>query len=67
MSHRSSIVGAGAIALSIGFNVPYALLASTFDYPTILRRPAGEVLLAFAAGGADLVLVWYAFFLSAVC
>ncbi len=41
-------------------------MAASFDYPDILRRPAGEVLDAFSAGGAPLILTWYAFALSAV-
>jgi hypothetical protein len=60
------VLGLSAIALAILFNVPYAILASTFDYPDILRRPAGEVLDAFAAGGAGLILTWHAFALAAL-
>jgi len=60
------LLGLSAIALAILFNVPYAILASTFDYPDILRRPAGEVLEAFAAGGAGLILTWHAFALAAL-
>lgn len=66
MAKHIRFAGIGAIVLAIGFNVPYAILASTFDYPAILRQPAGEVLKAFAAGGPALVLTWYAFFISAV-
>jgi hypothetical protein len=60
------VLGLSAIALAILFNIPYAILASTFDYPDILRRPAGEVLDAFAAGGAGLILTWHAFALAAL-
>lgn len=60
------VLGLSAIALAILFNVPYAILASTFDYPDILRRPAGEVLDAFAAGGPMLILTWHAFALAAL-
>jgi hypothetical protein len=60
------IAGVSAIALAIAFNVPFSILAATFDYPDILRRPAGEALAAFAAGGAPLVLTWYAFMLTAL-
>lgn len=59
-------VGLSAIALALLFNLPYAILAATFDYPDILRRPAGEVLDAFAAGGAGLILTWHAFALAAL-
>lgn len=63
---QRTLLGLAAIALAIAFNLPFALLAASFDYPDILRRPAGEVLDAFAAGGAPLILTWYAFGLSAV-
>lgn len=63
---QRTLLGAAALLLAIAFNLPFALLAQGFDYPDILRRPAGEVLDAFAAGGAPLVLTWYAFALSAV-
>jgi hypothetical protein len=59
-------LGLAALSLAIAFNLPFALLAANFDYPDILRRPAGEVLDAFAAGGPGLILTWYAFALSAV-
>lgn len=60
------LLGASAMALAVAFNAPYAVLAATFDYPAILRRPAPEVLAAFAEGGAPLVLTWYAFGASAL-
>lgn len=58
--------GAALLALGIGFNVPYSVLASSFDYPGVLRLPAGEILARFAAGGPGLVLTWYAFMLTAL-
>jgi len=42
----------------------YGLLTMSFDYPGILREPAGEVLRRFAAGGPSLVLLWYGFALT---
>ena len=63
---QRTLLGAAALLLAIAFNLPFALLAASFDYPDILRRPAGEVLDAFAAGGTQLILIWYAFALSAV-
>ena len=45
--------------------VPLLLIAGftglqmTFEYPDILRHPAGEVLTRFAAAGIDLHLYWY--------
>lgn len=66
MSARSAWLGSATIALAVLFNVPYAVLASIFDYPAILREPAGEVLARFAEGGAGLLLTWYAFALAAL-
>ena len=59
-------IGISAIAVAVAFNVPYAALAGMFDYPGVLRLPAGEVLDLFAAGGPALILVWYAFTLVAL-
>lgn len=58
--------GIAAVALAIGFNVPFSMLASIYDYPDVLRRPAGQALDMFAAGGPTLVLVWYGFMLCAL-
>lgn len=66
MSARSRWLGSATIALAVLFNVPYAVLASIFDYPAILREPAGEVLARFAAGSTGLLLTWYAFALAAL-
>jgi hypothetical protein len=63
---QRTLLGTAALLLAIGYNLPFAGLAAQFDYPDILRRPAGEVLTAFAAGGPALVMTWYAFALSAV-
>ena len=63
---QRTLLGLAALSLAIAFNLPFALLAARFDYPDILRRPAGEVLDTFAAGGSALILAWYAFALSAV-
>jgi len=60
------IVGLSAIALALVFNIPYSVLGATFDYPHVLRRPPGEVLDLFGAGGPALVLTWYAFMLCAL-
>ena len=60
------IVGLGLIALPIAFNVLFADLARTFDYPDILRREPGEILARFRAGGTALVVRWWAFMLVAI-
>ena len=63
---QRNLTGTACIALAVGFNLPFALLAAQFDYPDVLRHPAGDVLTAFAAGGAALVWTWYAFALTAL-
>ena len=54
------------ILLPIAFNVAFAALAARFEYPDILRRPTSEVLEKFRAGGSALVLLWWAFAMTAV-
>jgi hypothetical protein len=58
--------GALLIVLPIAFNVFFILLARRFDYPDILRKPTGEVLTRFQAGGVRLKLLWFGFMLTAV-
>ena len=54
------------VALAVFFNLPFSHLASTCDYPDILRQPTETILAAFQAGGAELVATWYAFALAAM-
>jgi hypothetical protein len=54
------------VGVPVAFNVSFGLLAARFDYPDILRRPTDEVLGRFRQGGPGLVLLWWAFALSAV-
>jgi hypothetical protein len=42
-------------------NIPYTLLIMNFDYPDILRQPAGEILTRFQSGGTSLIYTWLAF------
>jgi len=58
--------GALLIVLPIAFNTFFFLLARLFDYPSVLRSPAGSILSRFRAGGLRLTLVWYGFMLTAV-
>jgi hypothetical protein len=62
----TTIAGVLLIVVPLAFNAAFALLAARFDYPDILRRPTGDVLAAFRAGGTSLVLLWWAFALTAV-
>ncbi len=59
------MTGMAAIALAVAFNVPYAALAALYAYPQVLRRPPGEALDLFQAGGPPLVLAWIGFMLCA--
>jgi hypothetical protein len=61
-----NFTGVLLIALPVAYNVLYTLLARSFDYPDILRRPTAEVLERFAAGGSRLILTWWGFAMSAV-
>ena len=58
--------GLALAAFAIAANGPYAALIALFDYDDVLRRPAGEVLTAFRAGGAALVAAWWGFALAAL-
>lgn len=61
-----TFAGLAALTLAVGFNLPYAALATLYAYPAILRRPAGEALDLFAAGGPPLILAWTLFMLAAL-
>jgi hypothetical protein len=54
------------IVFPVGFTALFAMLGRVFAYPAILRQPAGEVLERFTAGGTRLVLLWWAFAMTAV-
>jgi hypothetical protein len=60
------LTGALLIALPVAYNVLYTLLARSFDYPDILRRPTAEVLARFQTGGSRLIMTWWGFAMSAV-
>lgn len=64
-NRSTALLGGLTIAFAIAFNVPFSILASIFDYPDVLRLPAGEVLTRFNAGGAGLILTWHGFALAA--
>jgi Domain of unknown function (DUF4386) len=61
-----TLLGLAAIAYAIAFNIPFAMLSVIFDYPAVLRRPAGEILTLFNAGGTRLILTWHAFSIMAL-
>ncbi len=62
----ATTAGLFLIVVPIGFNVAFAMLAARFDYPDVLRRPTGEILASFQKGGSGLVLLWWAFAMTAV-
>jgi hypothetical protein len=62
----ATLTGLVLIVLPIAFNVAFGMLAARFDYPDVLRKPTGEVLERFLAGGRPLVLLWWAFALTAL-
>src|SRR4051795_1683803 len=45
---------------AVAFGAAATVLSSTFDWPDILREPAGVVLPSFVAGGTSLVWTWFA-------
>jgi len=62
----ATAAGVLLIVVPLAFNAAFAMLAARFDYPDVLRRPTDEVLGRFRAGGAGLILLWWAFALTAV-
>ena len=60
------VTGLFLILVPVLFNVFFALLQRSFDYPNILREPTEHVLVRFQKGGPRLRLTWYGFMLSAV-
>ncbi len=60
-----AVTGLTFIVGALLVNVPYALLIAGFDYPDILRRPAGEILQRFSEAGSGLVFTWLGFAWSA--
>lgn len=59
MTHLA--LGILLIVFPVAFIAIFAALGKAFEYPAILRKPAGEVLARFAAGGSRLVLLWWSF------
>ncbi len=60
-----TVAGVLLLPLPVAFNVAFGVLAATFDYPDILRRPTHEVLARFRQGGTKLLLWWWIFALTA--
>ncbi|WP_421759764.1 DUF4386 family protein [Devosia sp.] len=60
------VAGTLLVAVPAVFMAGFTGLQMSFGYPEVLRRPAGEVLTQFAAGGMDLHIYWYAMFAAAL-
>jgi hypothetical protein len=60
------LTGLLLLVLPVAYNLFFTLLARSFNYPDILRRPTSQVLERFTAGGSRLVLIWWGFAMSAV-
>lgn len=60
MNPTARTAGILLIAVPLIFTAGFTGLQMTFEYPDILRHPAGDVLTRFASAGADLHLYWYA-------
>lgn len=66
MTSAKSTAGILLVAVPLVFTAGFTGLQMTFDYPDILRHPAGEVLTRFASAGADLHIYWYAMMAAAI-
>lgn len=66
MRTASRTAGLLLVAVPLIFAAGFTGLQMTFEYPDILRHPAGEVLTRFADAGADLHLYWYAMMVAAL-
>jgi hypothetical protein len=66
MTTLTAVTGAFLVVVPLAFNAAFLMLQRAFDYPDILRRPTGEILQRFAAGGTGLRRLWYVFTLAAL-
>lgn len=66
MKATSRTAGSLLVAVPLIFSAGFTGLQMTFEYPDVLRYPAGEVLTRFAAAGGDLHLYWYAMMFAAL-
>lgn len=58
------LTGALFVTGAVIVNIPYSLLIANFNYPDVLREPAGVVLTKFAEGGDALIWTWLFFALA---
>ena len=60
------VTGVLLLVLPAAYNMLFAVLARTFDYPDILRQPTKDILSRFSEGGSQLILTWWGFAMTAV-
>lgn len=60
------VTGILLIIVPLAFNAAFFALQRSFEYPAILRKPTGEVLERFTAGGPRLRATWYGFAFTAL-
>jgi hypothetical protein len=60
-----TLAGLLLIAVPLAFNASFAAPAGRCDAPDILRWPSDEILKRYRQGASALVLVWWAFALTA--
>jgi hypothetical protein len=60
------ITGVVLIVVPIAFNLVFLALGRAFEYPDILRQPTEAILKRFTAGGTRLIVLWYAFAMTAL-
>lgn len=64
-SHRI-LTGVLLIITPILFMAAFTMLQINFEYPDILRQPAGTVMQKFSAGGSGLIANWYLMVVSSI-
>jgi len=67
-TNRTTVLSTVALAtiVSVGLNVPAAILMRVFEFPGILRRPAIDALTLFAKHATIVIPTYYAFALASL-
>lgn len=66
LARRQRDLGLALLGFVVAATLPYAWLIEHFGYDDILREPSAVILANFHAGGAPLVLAWFAFAMSSL-
>jgi hypothetical protein len=59
-------IGILLIAGAIAVLIPYTILTMIFEYPDILRKDTGIILLKFHEGGSRLIWTWFTFAITGI-